>query len=185
MKETIEKLDYIKLYFRFVNKFIETGKTPLSNSGRALSKINPLGHLNKDITLPVFSQLYHEYRETSASFMLSAFFMGHIFNEINIGGLECVEVTVCILKELLVNCSARALKSNTEDYEVQFQALELFEETFSNMLMEKQRSYKARSNNESSKADAVIEVNSKKRRIVRSTLTSLEGLRKVLSVDLL
>ena len=59
-------------------------------------------------------------------------------------------------KELLINCSARALKPNFEDFEVQFQALDFFEETFSNMLMEEQRSYKARSNNESLEADAVI-----------------------------
>ena len=108
MKETMEKLGYIKLYLRCADKFIETGKTPLSNSGRPLSKINPLGHLNKDIRLPVFSQLYHEYRETSASFMLPAFFMGHLFNEINNGGLERDEVTVCMLNELLVSSSARA-----------------------------------------------------------------------------
>ena len=152
----MEKLGYKKLYFRCVDKFIETGKTPLSNSGRTLPKINPPGHLDKDIRLPVVSQLYHECRETSASFMLSAFFMGHLFNKINDGGLEREEITVPMLKELLVNCSARILKSNLEDFEAQFQALEFFEETFSNMLMQKQRSYKARSNNESLKADAVI-----------------------------
>ena len=156
MKETMEKLGYIKLYFRCADKFIETGKTPLSNSGRALSKINPLDHLNKDIRLPVFSQLYHKCRETSASFMLPAFFMGHLFNEINNGGLERDEVTVCMLNELPVNSSARAVKSNPQDFEVQFQALEFFKETFSNMLMGKQRFYKARSNNVSLEVDAVI-----------------------------
>ena len=57
MKETMEKLSYIKLYFRRVDKFSETGKTRLSNSGRVLPKINPPGHRNKDIRLPVFSQL--------------------------------------------------------------------------------------------------------------------------------
>ena len=88
--------------------------------------------------------------------MLSAFFMGHLFNEINNGGLQHEEGTVRILEELLVNCLARALKSNPEDSEVQFQALEFFEEMFLSMLMEKQRSYKARSNNESLEADAVI-----------------------------
>ena len=156
MKETMEKLGYIKLYFRCVDKFIETGKTPLSNSGRALSKINPPGHLHKDIRLPVFSQLYHKYREPSASFMLSAFFMGHLFNEIHNGGLERDEVTVPMLEEMLVNCSARALKSNPKDFEVMFQAVEFFKETFLDMLMEKQRSYQVRSNNESLEADAVI-----------------------------
>ena len=156
MKETMEKLGYTKLYFRCVDKFIETGKTLLSNSGRALPKINSPGHLDKDIRLPVVSELYHEYRESSASFMLSAFFMGHLFNKINNGGLQREEVTVHLLKELLINCSARTLKSNPEDFEVQFQAQEFFEETFSNMLMEKQKSYKARSNNESLEADAVI-----------------------------
>ena len=131
-----------------------------------LSKINPPGHLNKDIRLPVFSQLYHEYRETCAGFMLSAFFMEQLFNEINNGGLERDEVTVRMLEELLVNCSARALKSNPDDFEVQFQSLDFFEETFLNMLMEKQRSYKTRSNNESLEADAVIRSQLKKRRIV-------------------
>ena len=82
--------------------------------------------------------------------------MGHLFNEKNNGGLQREEGTVRILEELLVNCLARALKSNPEDFEVQFQALEFFEETFLSMLMEKQRSYKARSNNESLEADAVI-----------------------------
>ena len=110
----------------------------------------------------MFSQLYYEYRKTSASFMLSAFFIGHLFNEINNGGLEHNEVMVHMLEELLVNCSARALKSNPEDFEVQFQALEFFEEMFSNMLMEKQRSYKARSNNESLEADEVIRSQLKK-----------------------
>ena len=131
-----------------------------------LSKINPPGHLNKDIRLTVFSQLYHEYRETCAGFMLSAFFMEQLFNEINNGALERDEVTVRMLEELLVNCSARALKSNPDDFEVQFQSLEFFEETFLNMLMEKQRSYKTRSNNESLEADAVIRSQLKKRRIV-------------------
>ena len=88
--------------------------------------------------------------------MLSAFFTGHLFSKINNGGLERDEIAVRMVEELLVNCSARALKSNPEDFEVQFQALEFFEETFSNMLMEKQRSCKARSNNESLEADAVI-----------------------------
>ena len=124
--------------------------------------MNPPGHLNKDIRLPVFSQLYYEYRETSASYMLSAFFIGHLFNEINNGGLERDEVMVRMLEELLVNCSARALKSNPEDFAVQFQAMEFFEEMFSNMLMEKQRSYKARSNNESLEADEVIRSQFKK-----------------------
>ena len=55
MKETMEKLGYIKLYFRYVDKFIETGKTSRSNSGRALPKFNRPGHLNKDIRLLVFS----------------------------------------------------------------------------------------------------------------------------------
>ena len=123
-----------------------------------LSKINPLGHLNKDVRLLVLSQLYHKYRETSASFMLSPFFMGHLFNEINNGGLEREEVTVRMLEELLVNDSAKALKSNDEDFEVQFQALEFFEETFSNMLMKKQKSYKARSNNESLETDVETDV---------------------------
>ena len=68
--------------------------------------------------------------------MVSAFFIGHLFNKINNGGLQRDEITVRMLEELLVNCSARALKSNPEDFEVQFQALEFFEETFSNMLME-------------------------------------------------
>ena len=121
-----------------------------------LPKINPPGHLNKDIRLLVFSQLYHKYRETSASFMLSPFFMGHLFNDINNGGLEREGVTVCMLEELLVNDSAKALKSNAEDFEVQFQALEFFEETLSNMLMKKQKSYKAKSNNESLETDVEI-----------------------------
>ena len=118
--------------------------------------MNPPGHLNKDIRLPAFSQLYHEYRGTSASFMPSIFFMGHLFNEINNGGLERENIMVCMLKELLVNCLPRAVKSNPKAFEVQFQALEFFEETFSNMPMEKERSYKARSNNESLEVDAVI-----------------------------
>ena len=88
--------------------------------------------------------------------MLSAFFIGHLFNKINNGGLERDEITVRMVEELLVNCSARALKSNPEDFEVQFQALEFFEETFSNMLMKKQKSYKARSNNESLETDVEI-----------------------------
>ena len=92
--------------------------------------------------------------------------MEQLFNEINNGGLERDEVTVRMLEELLVNCSARALKSNPDDFEVQFQSLEFFEETFLNMLMEKQRSYKTRSNNESLEADAVIRSQLKKRRIV-------------------
>ena len=82
--------------------------------------------------------------------------MGHLFNEINNGGLERDKVTVRMLEELLVNCSDKALKSNPKDFEVQFQALEFFEETFSNMLMEKQRPYRARPDNESLEADAVI-----------------------------
>ena len=88
--------------------------------------------------------------------MLSAFFMGHLFNEINNGGLERDKVTVRMLEELLVSCSDKALKSNPKDFEVLFQALEFFEETFSNMLMEKQRPYRVRSDNESLEADAVI-----------------------------
>ena len=82
--------------------------------------------------------------------------MGHLFNEINNGGLERENIMVCMLKELLVNCLPRAVKSNPKAFEVQFQAQEFFEETFSNMLMEKERSYKARSNNESLEVDAVI-----------------------------
>ena len=82
--------------------------------------------------------------------------MGHLFNEINNGGLERENIMVCMLKELLVNCLPRAVKSNPKAFEVQFQALEFFEETFSNMLMKKQKSYKARSNNESLETDAEI-----------------------------
>ena len=89
--------------------------------------------------------------------------MGHLFNEINNGGLEREEVMVRMLKELLVNCLPRGLKSNPKDFEVQFQALAFFEETFSNMLMEKERSYKARSNNESLEVDAVIRSQFEKR----------------------
>ena len=52
--------------------------------------------------------------------MLSAFFMGHLFNKINDGGLEREEITVPVLKELLANCSARALMSNPEDLKLSF-----------------------------------------------------------------
>ena len=70
-----------KLFYRCVDKYFETGKTPIVDSPKALPNIKPPDHLI-GLALPSFSKLCDRFRSTRANWMLSAFFLAQLFRDI-------------------------------------------------------------------------------------------------------
>ena len=54
-----------QLFHMCVQKLIQTGRTPLTNSPRTLPDIKPPEHLNSGVSLPNFSMLYNKYRNSA------------------------------------------------------------------------------------------------------------------------
>ena len=120
-----------------VEKFIQTGQTPLTDSPRTLPDIKPPEHLILNSPLPSFSRLYTVYHNTTASWMFSAFFLAQLFQEINEEAPSTEALIVNMLEELLLNCSAKKLMSNPRNGNIQFHHAEEFTNTFVNILNQK------------------------------------------------
>ena len=97
------------------------------------TKIHP-EHLDSGASLPNFSILYNKYRNSAARWMLSAFFLVHLFQEISEETPSLELLIVNMLEELLWNCSTRELMSNLKDGNIQFNQIEHFTNTFIDML---------------------------------------------------
>ena len=76
-------------------------------------------HLSSGVSLPNFSILYNKHRNSTARWMLSAFFLAPLFKEISEEMLSSEWLIVNMLEELLWNCSARELMSNPKDGNIQ------------------------------------------------------------------
>ena len=107
IKDFVEVVGAQQLFHMCVQKVIQTGRTPLTNSPRTLPDIKPPEHLDSGVSLPNFSILYNKYRNSAARWMLSAFFLAQLFQEISEETLSSELLIVNMLEELLWNCSAR------------------------------------------------------------------------------
>ena len=136
IKDFVEVVGAQQLFHMCVQKFIQTGRTPLTNSSRTLPDIKPPEHLDSGVSLPNFSILYNKYRNSTARWMLSAFFLAQLFQEISEETLSSELLIVNMLEELLWNCSARELMSNPKDGNIQFHQVEHFANTFIDILRE-------------------------------------------------
>ena len=95
------KLGFERLFFKCTDKFFETGKTPMNESGTILPKIILLNHMDRGIPQPVFSELYKKYGDTKAGWMLVSVFVAQLFKEILRDNLESEMLTINMFQELL------------------------------------------------------------------------------------
>ena len=106
IKDFVEVVGAQQLLHMHEQKLIQTGCTPLTNSSRTLLDIKPPEYLDSDVSLPNFSILYNKYRNSAARWMLSAFFLAQLFQEISEETLSSELLIVNMLEELLWNYSA-------------------------------------------------------------------------------
>ena len=135
-KGFVEVVGAQQLFHMCVQKFIQTGRTPLTNSPITLPDIKPPEHLDSGVSLPNFSILYNKYRNSAARWMLSSFFLVQLFQEISEETLSSELLIVNMFEELLWNCSTRELMSNPKDGNMQFHQVEHFANTFIDILWE-------------------------------------------------
>ena len=109
IKDFVEVVGAQQLFHMCVQKFIQTGRTSLTNSPRTLPDIKPPEHFDSSVSLPNFSILHNKYRNSTAGWMLSAFFLAQMFQEISEETLSSELLIVNTLEELLWNCSTREL----------------------------------------------------------------------------
>ena len=142
------------------------GRKPLSNSRGILPKIYPPDHLDRAITLPAFSSLFKIYRNNEVGWMLVAFFVGQLFQEIDEKSPQSEMLIVNMLEELLSNCSPGDLKSDPKERHVEFIYLEVFSKAFLKTLFEERRSNKEESKelSEKTRRNIVNEFEKKKRK---------------------
>ena len=136
IKDFVEVVGVQKLFHMCVQKFIQAGPTPLTSLPRTLPDIKPPEHLDSGVSLPNFSILYNNYRNSAGRWMLSTFFLAQLFQEISEETLSSELLIVNMLEELLWNCPARELMSNPKDGNIQFHQAEHFAKTFIDILWE-------------------------------------------------
>ena len=136
IKDFVEVVGAQQLFHMCVQKFIQKGCTPLTNSPRTLPDIKLPEHLNSGVSLPNFSILYKKYRNNAARWMLSTFFLAQMFQEISEETLSSELLIVDMLEELLWNCSAKEFMSNPKDGNIQFHQVAHFANTFIDILWE-------------------------------------------------
>ena len=148
VRQHIKIMGAEKLYLMCVEKYFETGKTPINDSPKALSNIKPPPHLIGS-ALPSFSKLYEKFRNTRVKWMLSAFFIVQLFQEItDSDSLSSEYLVTNMLEELLLNCSARELKTNPKEQNIQFHNAKYFTRTFVRVLTQEQLSNRGQENDE-------------------------------------
>ena len=128
----------------------------MNKSGTILPKINPLNHIDRGTALPVFSEFKKKYRNTKAGWMLASFIVVQLLKEIPSNNLESEMLIVNMLEELLLNCSARDLKTRPDRTKIAFNHLENFEDTFQRMLYQELDMDKNDSKKRADKATATI-----------------------------
>ena len=136
IKDVVEVVGGQQLFHMCVQKFIQTGRTPRTNSPRTLPDIKPPEHLDSGVSLTNFSILYNKYRKNAARWMLSVVFLVQLFHKISEETLSSELLIVNMLEELLWNCSARELTSNPKDGDIQFHQVDHFANTFIEILWE-------------------------------------------------
>ena len=150
------ELCFKRLFFKCADKFFETGKTPMNISGTILPKINLPNHMDRGSGVTVFSELYKKYRNTKAGWMIASFFIAQLFKEISSNNLESETLIVNMLEELLLNCSARDLKTRADRTEIAFNHLENLKDTFQRILYQELDMSKTDSKKRADKATATI-----------------------------
>ena len=129
-----------------VEKYFKTGKTLIDDSPKALPNIKPPPHLI-GWALPSFSKLYEKFRNTRAKWMLSAFFIAQLFQEITYSdNLSSEHLLTNMSEELLFNCSTRELKTNPKEQNIQFHDAEYFTRTFVKISTQEQLSNRGQKN---------------------------------------
>ena len=88
--------------------------------------------------------------------MLASFFIAQLFKEISSNNLESETLIVNMLEELLLNCSARDLKTRADRTEIAFNHLENLKDTFQRILYQELDMNKTDSKKRTDKASATI-----------------------------
>ena len=88
--------------------------------------------------------------------MLASFFIAQLFKEISSNNLESETLIVNMLEELLLNCSARDLKTRADRTEIAFNHLENLKDTFQRILYQELYMNKTDSKKRTDKATATI-----------------------------
>ena len=117
LNDTMTELAFERLFFKCANKFFETGKTPMNKSGTILPKINLPHDMDRGTALPVF-QSFKKNRNTKTGWMLASFFVAQLLKEISSDNLQSEMFIINMLEELLLNCSARDLKTRPDKQKV-------------------------------------------------------------------
>ena len=117
----IRVLKFIDALLRDIKDFVEVVGTSTE-------------HFDLGIPLPNFSILYNKYRNSAARWMLPAFFLVQLFQEVSEETLSWELLIVKMLEESLWNCSAREHMSNPKDGNIQFYQVEHFTNTFIDIL---------------------------------------------------
>ena len=140
-----------KLFYVCLEKYFETRKTPIDDSPRALLDIKPPPHV-VGLALLSFSKLYEKFRNTRAKWILSVFFTAQLFREItDSDDLNSEHLVTNIVEELLFNCSARELKTNPREQNIQFHDAKYFTRALIRILSQEQLSNHGQDNDESSR----------------------------------
>ena len=130
LNDTITKLGFERLFFKYADKFFKMAKTPMDKYSIILPKINLPNNMDRGTALPVFSELYKKCRNTKTRWMLASFFVVQLFKEVLSDNLESEMPIVTMLDELLLKCWTRDLKTKPDRTEIAFNHLENFEDTF-------------------------------------------------------
>ena len=77
-----DKVLYEELYFKVIEKYFDTGKTPLSVLPKNLQEIRPPSHLDSSTTVPRSSSLHRELSDTPVKWMLTSFFIMQLFKNL-------------------------------------------------------------------------------------------------------
>ena len=115
IKDFVEVVGAQQLFHMCVQKFIQAGRTPLTNFRKTLPDIKPPEHLDSSVSI-----LYNKYRNSTARWMLPVLFLVQLFQEISEEMLSSELSIVHMLEELLWNCSTRELMSKPKDGNIQF-----------------------------------------------------------------
>ena len=106
---------YEELFLRLAEKHFKTGRTPISISPKVLPDIKPSEHRDPDVDLPSFSKLYASFGNTIAKWMICTLFAVQLFQEMTVISPSSEIIITNMLEEVLLNCSARELKTNPKD----------------------------------------------------------------------
>ena len=86
------------------------------------------------VNLPTFSKLYVSFGNAVAKWMLCTLFTAQLIQEMTVKSPSSKVVITNMLEEVLLNCSARELKTNRKDKRITFTHVEVFTTAFISLI---------------------------------------------------